>query len=71
MGRQITVPILIMHGGNDQGVPPGQSLALAQRLADRHADYELIIRAGANHVMTQWRRERDAAAVDWFRRHMK
>jgi dipeptidyl aminopeptidase/acylaminoacyl peptidase len=68
--EKLDVPILIMHGGADTDVPPAQSLALAQKLAELGKRYELVIRNGANHVLTQWRVERDAHAIEWFRRHM-
>jgi dipeptidyl aminopeptidase/acylaminoacyl peptidase len=69
--EQFSVPVLIMHGGSDTDVPPAQSLALAAKLQQLGKPYELVIRAGANHVLTQWRVQRDAHAVEWFRRHMK
>jgi dipeptidyl aminopeptidase/acylaminoacyl peptidase len=68
--EQFSVPVLIMHGGSDTDVPPSQSLALAAKLQQLGKPYELIIRSGANHVLTEWRAGRDAHAIDWFRRHM-
>lgn len=64
------VPVLIMHGGADTDVAPSYALALAAKLEALGKPYELVIRANANHVLTQWRAERDAHAVEWFRRHM-
>jgi dipeptidyl aminopeptidase/acylaminoacyl peptidase len=68
--EKLTVPLLIMHGGQDQDVPPAQSLALAMKLQELGKPYEVIIRAGANHILGEWRAERDAQAIEWFRRHM-
>jgi dipeptidyl aminopeptidase/acylaminoacyl peptidase len=51
-------------------VAPSQSLARALRLEQLGKPYELVIRAGDNHVLTGWRLERDAQAIDWFRRHL-
>lgn len=68
--EQFFVPVLIMHGGADRDVPPSQSLALAAKLEQLGKPYELVIRSGANHVLTEWRAERDAFALDWFRKHM-
>lgn len=68
--EQLNTPLLIMHGGNDREVPPSQSLALALQLEQLGKPYELVIRAGDNHVLTGWRLQRDAQAIDWFRRHM-
>ena len=58
-----------MHGGADKSVSPAQALALASKLESLGKPYELLIRAGSNHVMTDWRAERDRHAIDWFRRH--
>jgi dipeptidyl aminopeptidase/acylaminoacyl peptidase len=69
--EQLDVPLLLLHGGNDQSVPPAQALALATRLQALGKTYQLIVRAGANHSMSQWRRERDAAIVEWFRKYRK
>ena len=68
--EKMNTPVLIMHGGSDREVPPSQPLALALRLEQLGKEYELIIHAGGNHVLTGWWRERDAQAIDWFRRHM-
>lgn len=46
------------------------ALGLATRLQALGEPYELIIRSGANHVLTEWREERDQHAIEWFRRHM-
>jgi dipeptidyl aminopeptidase/acylaminoacyl peptidase len=67
---QLEVPLLIMHGGADKDVPPAQSLALAARLQALGKPYELIVRAGANHILSEWRAQRDALIVEWFRRHV-
>jgi dipeptidyl aminopeptidase/acylaminoacyl peptidase len=68
--ERLRVPLLIMHGGKDRDVPPAQALSLATKLQEVGLPYELIIRAGASHSMSQWRAERDAHAIEWFRRHM-
>jgi len=66
---RLDVPLLIMHGGADS-LDPGQSLALATKLQQLKKEYSLVIHAGSNHVMSDWRVERDAMVVDWFRSHM-
>lgn len=67
--EKLNVPLLIMHGANDQAVSPAQSLTLASKLQSLGKTYELIIKAGTNHVMSEWRAERDAAAIEWFKKH--
>ena len=68
--EQFSVPVLIMHGGSDNDVAPSHPLELATKLQKLGKPYELIIRSGANHILTQWRHERDAHAIEWFRRHL-
>ena len=58
-----------MHGGGDQDVSPAQALALAAKRQSLGKTHELVIRAGSNHVLTDWRVERDQHAIEWFRRH--
>ena len=69
--EKIDIPVLIMHGGNDKDVDPSQSLALAQKLQTLGKEYELVVHAGSNHVLSDWRVQRDARAVEWFRAHAK
>ena len=69
--ERIDVPLLILHGGRDESVSPTHALALATRLQALGKPYELVIRSGANHVLTEWREERDRHAIEWFRRHMQ
>lgn len=66
----IRVPLLILHGGADGEVSPTHALALASRLEALGRPYELHVRAGAGHVLAEWREERDRLAVEWFRRHL-
>ncbi len=68
--ERFETPVLIMHGGADGDVPPRQALALATRLNELGKKYELIVRAGSRHTLPDWRIERDARAVEWFRRHL-
>ena len=68
--EQLNAPLLIMHGGSDRTVSPSQSLALAARLEQLGKPYELVIREGDNHVLSDWRVQRDAHAVEWFLRRV-
>jgi len=65
---EIDAPVLIMHGADDQSVPPTQALEMARALMQAGKPYELKIFHGANHVLTDRAAERDADAVAWFRR---
>ncbi|HSV16117.1 MAG TPA: prolyl oligopeptidase family serine peptidase [Tepidisphaeraceae bacterium] len=67
----IDKPILILHGGADWRVAPGQALEMATRLEQLHKPYQLFIYAGDDHHLTLHHTERDRQVLDWFRRFMK
>ena len=66
---KINVPLLIMHGGNDQSVNPMQSLNFAQELQRLGKMYELLIYADDNHVLSHNQEDRDKRAIAWFKKH--
>ena len=68
---KLNTPLLIMHGSADRDVPPAQSQALAAKLKELNKPHHLLIRDGSNHTLSDWRVERDATVIDWFRRHSK
>ncbi|MCZ8129817.1 MAG: prolyl oligopeptidase family serine peptidase [Steroidobacteraceae bacterium] len=67
--EQIGVPMLLLHGGAD-GVARAatQSLAFAQRLAERRAPYQLVIYDGDTHGLTFSAQDRDLRILDFFAR---
>lgn len=67
--EKIRKPILIMHGGADQDVPPMHSLRMAEALTTLKQEYSLVIFANDNHILARSRNVRDKFAVDWFRQH--
>ena len=67
---RISAPLLIMHGFNDSSVSPSHALQLAAILQRIGKPYELVIVAGARHVMGPFETERDERAIRWFRRHL-
>jgi dipeptidyl aminopeptidase/acylaminoacyl peptidase len=66
---KLDVPLLIMHGALDPQVSPLHSLRLAQLLQKAGKRYELVVRAGEKHTLSGWQTERDALAMEWFKRH--
>lgn len=68
---QLNVPVLIMHGGADQGLNPAHSLNLAQRLQKAGKVYELLIYAGDNHILARNQEDRDQRAVRWFKKYLR
>jgi dipeptidyl aminopeptidase/acylaminoacyl peptidase len=69
--EKVTVPLLMIHGGNDEEVPVSQALAFAAKLSDLRKEYQLIVYAKENHQALNNRRDRDARIVAWFRRYLR
>jgi dipeptidyl aminopeptidase/acylaminoacyl peptidase len=67
--ESIDIPLLIMHGGNDQSMPVTQSLELVDRLQKHGKTYELHILGYENHVISGRAIERDALTTAWFEKH--
>ena len=68
---RINVPLLLMHGGADWRVDPGETLALAQKLQELGKTYELIIYANDDHRLSANRADSTQRMIAWFRKHMK
>ena len=67
----VNAPLLILHGANDEEVPPTEALAFATKLAALKKTYELVVYAGDVHEIAVNRRERDARVVAWFKRYLR
>ena len=66
--ERIGAPVLIMHGGADQDIPPEQSRRLDAELTRLGRPHELRVFDGEQHVIGGQGAQRDAAAIRWFRR---
>ena len=66
--QRINVPVLIMHGGADQDIPVEQSRRMDAELTRLNKQHRLMIFDGQQHVIGERGAERDAAAVEWFKR---
>ena len=69
--EKVNVPLLIIHGGDDEEVPVSQALAFATKLSALHKPYELVVYANDIHEAANNRRDRDARIVAWFRRFLR
>jgi len=69
--ERLSVPLLIMNGGADEQVDPGQPLQLAEQLQHLGKTYELIIYASDNHFLEKNRYDRDRRVVAWFESYLK
>lgn len=68
---RVNVPLLIIHGGDDEEVPVSQALAFATKLSALHKPYELVVYANDIHEAANNRPDRDARIVAWFRRFVR
>ena len=50
--ERIAAPLLLVHGGRDQPVPPAQAWSLARGLEAADRPYELLIVGGADHSLS-------------------
>ena len=69
--EEISVPMLIMHGGADTIVDPLHSLLMAEKIQRLHKPYQLVVYEGDNHYLTANRRNRDRETTAWFKRYLK
>jgi dipeptidyl aminopeptidase/acylaminoacyl peptidase len=61
--EKINIPLLLMHGGSDETMPPSQTLELASLLEDEGKTYELVIYGYDNHRISRHVEERDVGAI--------
>ena len=69
--ERIAVPLLMIHGADDEEVPVSQALTFAAKLSSLRKEYELIVYAKEIHEALTNRRDRDARIVAWFRRYLR
>lgn len=65
------VPILILHGNSDWRVKSTNSLKLAMELDKYRVPYRLKIFEGANHGITEHKKEVNEEVFNWFERFLK
>jgi dipeptidyl aminopeptidase/acylaminoacyl peptidase len=66
---QIKVPLLIMHGSADQGIPVSQSQRMDAELTRLGKVHKLMVFDGEQHLISGKGAERDAAAINWFKQY--
>jgi dipeptidyl aminopeptidase/acylaminoacyl peptidase len=69
--EKVTVPLLMIHGTDDEEVPVSQALVFATKFSSLRKEYELIVYAKEIHEALNNRRDRDARIVAWFKRYLR
>ena len=65
---RIRTPVLIMHGTADEDIPVEQSRRMAAELERLGRTHRLLLFEGQQHRIGGRGADRDAAAIEWFRR---
>ena len=65
--NEISVPILLQHGGADGIINPVVVLDFARKLSEAGKTYDLVVYAGADHPLLTNRDERLARTIAWMR----
>lgn len=66
---ELRKPVLILHARTDSRVPVKHALALAQKLQEAGAEYELVVYGRDGHSLPRHRDDRTRRIVEWFRAH--
>lgn len=61
------LPILILHGGNDERVNVDQARAMDQRLTELKHPHKLVIYEGDDHSLNKHQAEFNAELIAWFK----
>lgn len=64
-----TLPLLLMHGGQDKRVHPDNSKRLAARLTELQRPVKLIEFKEADHLLTDYKEQERQEMLNWFRQH--
>jgi dipeptidyl aminopeptidase/acylaminoacyl peptidase len=64
-------PLLMMHGTGDWRVTVQESLKLSSKLYEAKVPYRLVVFEGADHSITEFRKERREMTREWFDRYLR
>jgi len=64
-------PILIMHGTGDWRVNVQGSIKMAEKLYEQKVPFRFVVYEGADHSLTEFRKETNEQIADWFERFLK
>jgi dipeptidyl aminopeptidase/acylaminoacyl peptidase len=62
-----SIPVLLLHGGNDERVNVDQARAMDQKLTELKHPHKLVIYEGDDHSISKHRAEFEAELVAWFK----
>jgi len=65
------IPILLLHGGNDERVDVKNAKIMAQKLTELKHPHKLVIYEGDNHSISGHRREMQDELITWFNEKLR
>jgi dipeptidyl aminopeptidase/acylaminoacyl peptidase len=65
------IPLLIMHGLNDDRVPPHHSLKLSSKLIENQIKHRLVLFEDGDHFLRNHKKEIDSLRRMWFDKYLK
>ncbi len=67
---EIKVPLLILHGEDDNKIGVNQAGRLAAELRALGTPHKLVVLQGGDHTLDSHREERDRLILEWFHKHL-
>lgn len=64
------VPILLLHGDNDDRVDVSHSILFAKKLKALEHPHKLVVYPGDNHGLRHHRKEAEQELVAWFKKYI-
>lgn len=66
-----STPMLIIHGADDERIPPEDSYKMSQELLKYKIKHRFILMEDADHFLKKQRKEVDRLRKDWFEKYLK
>ncbi len=65
------IPLLLIHGAEDETVSPNQSIELAKKFDEINISYKLVLPRNGDHFLRKNRKEVDELRKTWYQEHLK
>jgi dipeptidyl aminopeptidase/acylaminoacyl peptidase len=67
---EISVPLLVMHGGADATCDISQSISLTDELKKYGKAYKLVVYPGGDHLLTCYQDDINRQSLEWFEKYL-
>ncbi|MCB9206992.1 MAG: S9 family peptidase [Ignavibacteriales bacterium] len=66
-----STPTLLIHGTNDERVPPHHSLDLSYKFLENKIEHKLVLLENGDHFLREHKKEVDELRKKWFEKYLK